>query len=83
MRAETDARLRIDGNEGWDLDTARELTPELIELGVEFVEQPFPAADLDAFRAYRELSPRLPVLIDEGCRDLASVAPIAATRTGS
>ena len=44
VRAETRARLRIDGNEGWDLETARELTPELIELGVEFVEQPFPAA---------------------------------------
>ena len=51
VRAETTARLRIDGNEGWDLDTARELMPELIELGVEFVEQPFPAQDLDAFHA--------------------------------
>jgi L-alanine-DL-glutamate epimerase-like enolase superfamily enzyme len=82
VRAETTARLRIDGNEGWDLDTARDLTPELIELGVEFVEQPFPAADLDAFHAYRELSPRLPVLIDEGCRDLGSVAPIAGYADG-
>jgi L-alanine-DL-glutamate epimerase-like enolase superfamily enzyme len=82
VRAETDARLRIDGNEGWDLSTARDLTPELIQLGVEFVEQPFPAEDLDAFRAYRELSPRLPVLIDEGCRDLRSVAPIAGYADG-
>ncbi|HEX6022393.1 MAG TPA: dipeptide epimerase [Solirubrobacter sp.] len=82
VRAETTARLRIDGNEGWDLATARDLTPELIELGVEFVEQPFPAADLDAFRAYRELSPRLPVLIDEGCKDLASVAAIAGYADG-
>src|SRR3954463_4543647 len=82
VRAETGARLRIDGNEGWDLATARELTPELIELGVEFVEQPFPAGDLDSFRAYRSLSPRLPVLIDEGCRDLSSGAPIAAYADG-
>jgi len=82
VRAETDARLRIDGNEGWDLATARELTPELIALGVEFVEQPFPAQDLDAFREYRALSPRLPVLIDEGCKDLRSVAPIAAYADG-
>ncbi len=58
------------------------LTPELIALGVEFVEQPFPAGDLDSFHAYRELSPRLPVLIDEGCRDLSSVAPIAAYADG-
>ncbi len=82
VRAQTSARLRIDGNEGWDLETARSLTPELIELGVEFVEQPFPAADLDSFHAYRELSPRLPVLIDEGCRDLRSVAPIAQYADG-
>ena len=77
VRAETGARMRIDGNEGWDLETARALTPELIELGVEFVEQPFPAGDLAAFHAYRALSPRLPVFIDEGCRDLSSVAGIA------
>ena len=40
------------------------------------------AADLDSFRAYRELSPRLPVLIDEGCRDLRSIAPIAQYADG-
>ena len=83
MRAETDARLRIDGNEGWTLDTARELTPELIELGVEFVEQPFPAADLDSLpRLPRARPTRLPVYIDEGCKDLASVAPIAQYADG-
>jgi len=82
VRAETGARLRIDGNEGWDLETARELTPELIALGVEFVEQPFPAKDLESFVAYRALPERLPVLIDEGCRDLASVADIARYADG-
>jgi L-alanine-DL-glutamate epimerase-like enolase superfamily enzyme len=82
VRAESAARIRIDGNEGWDIDTARELTPQLIALGVEFVEQPFAAADLDAFHAYRALPERLPVLIDEGCKDLASVAAIAAYADG-
>jgi L-alanine-DL-glutamate epimerase-like enolase superfamily enzyme len=82
VRAESGARIRIDGNEGWDLDTARDLTPELLELGVEFVEQPFPAGDLESFYGYRGLSPRLPVLIDEGCKDLASVANIAAYADG-
>lgn len=82
VREVTEARLRIDGNEGWDLDTARSLTPELIELGVEFVEQPFPADDIDSFLAYRELDTRLPVLIDEGCKDLASVAKIATYADG-
>jgi L-alanine-DL-glutamate epimerase-like enolase superfamily enzyme len=82
VRAQTDARIRIDGNEGWDLATARELTPELLELGVEFVEQPFPAADRDSFHAYRALEPRLPVIIDEGCKDLSSVAEIATYADG-
>ena len=54
----TDARLRIDGNEGWTLETARELMPELVAMGIEFVEQPFPAEDLDAYRALRELPER-------------------------
>jgi L-alanine-DL-glutamate epimerase-like enolase superfamily enzyme len=82
IRALTHVRLRIDGNEGWDLDTARSLTPELLAMGVEFVEQPFPAADRDSFLAYRELSQRLPVMIDEGCKDLASVAEIASYADG-
>jgi L-alanine-DL-glutamate epimerase-like enolase superfamily enzyme len=82
VRAQTSARLRIDGNEGWDLDTARGLTPELLALGVEFVEQPFPADDIESFLAYRDLDTRLPVLIDEGCRDLGSIAGIAEYADG-
>jgi L-alanine-DL-glutamate epimerase-like enolase superfamily enzyme len=77
VREVTAARLRIDGNEGWTLDTARELTPHLLRLGVEFVEQPFPASDVDSYHRYRELGRRLPVLIDEGCRDLRSLRAIA------
>jgi L-alanine-DL-glutamate epimerase-like enolase superfamily enzyme len=77
-----DATIRIDGNEGWDLATARELTPELRTLGVEFVEQPFAADDADSFLEYRELADRLPVLIDEGCKDLRSVAGIATYADG-
>ncbi|WP_028063417.1 dipeptide epimerase [Solirubrobacter soli] len=82
VRAETSARLRIDGNEGWDLDTAKALTPELIALGVEFVEQPFPAADIESFVEYRQLPERLPVLIDEGCKDLGSIPSIAMYADG-
>jgi L-alanine-DL-glutamate epimerase-like enolase superfamily enzyme len=56
--------------------------PELIRLGVEFVEQPFPADDLDSFVALRELHPRLPVVVDEGCHVLSDVAPAAAYADG-
>jgi L-Ala-D/L-Glu epimerase len=77
VRAESTAPMRVDANEGWTLELARELMPALVELGVELVEQPFPAADLDSFRALRELSPRPPVVVDEGCQNLSDVAPVA------
>jgi L-Ala-D/L-Glu epimerase len=82
VRAETLAPLRVDANEGWTLDSASELMPALIELGVELVEQPFPAADLDSFRVLRELAPRPPVIVDEGCHDLSDVAAVAGYADG-
>jgi L-alanine-DL-glutamate epimerase-like enolase superfamily enzyme len=77
-----EAALRVDANEGWTLESARELMPELIRLGVEFVEQPFPAPDIDSFMAFRDVEPRLPIVIDEGCQNLADVAPAAAYADG-
>jgi L-Ala-D/L-Glu epimerase len=82
VRSETDVPLRVDANEGWTLDSATELMPALVELGVELVEQPFPAADLDSFQGLREVRPRPPVVIDEGCQDLADVAPVATYAEG-
>jgi L-alanine-DL-glutamate epimerase-like enolase superfamily enzyme len=77
IRAESDAPLRVDANEGWTLEEARSLVPALVELGVELIEQPFGAADLESFRALRELSPRPPVIVDEGCQTLGDVAGVA------
>jgi L-alanine-DL-glutamate epimerase-like enolase superfamily enzyme len=82
VRAETDAPLRVDANEGWTLEEARSLVPALRDLSVELIEQPFPAADLESFRALRELSPRPPVIVDEGCHDLGDVAPVAGYADG-
>lgn len=82
IRTLSRARLRIDGNEGWDFDTARELMPRLVEMGVEFVEQPFPVADEDSYQKVRELPDRIPVIIDEGCLDARSVAAVAGYADG-
>ena len=82
VREESDAPLRVDANEGWTLESARELMPELIRLEVEYVEQPFPAGDIDSFLRLRELEPRLPVVVDEGCHDLTDVAPAAGYADG-
>ena len=80
--AESDAPLRVDANEGWTLEAAREIVPALVELGVELIEQPFPAADLESFRALRELRPLPPVIVDEGCQDLGDVAAVAGYADG-
>jgi L-alanine-DL-glutamate epimerase-like enolase superfamily enzyme len=80
--AAPEATLRVDGNEGWTLEVARSLAPALVELGVQFVEQPFPVADVDSVRALRELEPRLPVVVDEGCADLGDVVPVAGYADG-
>ncbi len=56
--------IRVDANTGWSRADAIDLLPELVELGVELVEQPFPA------RAYRDLGwlqerSSLPIVADE------------------
>ena len=73
IREVTALPLRIDANEGWTLDTARALTPRLVELGVDLLEQPFPADAVADHRRYHEWPDRLPLFLDEGCSDVDSV----------
>lgn len=56
--------LRVDANTGWSRDDAEGLLPELIELGVELIEQPFRA---EAHRDLGWLQERsaLPIVADE------------------
>lgn len=82
VRAETDVPLRVDANEGWTLETARELVPELLALGVELIEQPFPAGDEDSLAGLAELHPRPPIVLDESCHDLSDVAGAARYADG-
>jgi L-alanine-DL-glutamate epimerase-like enolase superfamily enzyme len=64
VRDTTDRLLRVDANEGWTIESARERLPWLHSLGVEFVEQPLPADRLEETRALRRESP-LPFYADE------------------
>ncbi len=73
LRKHTDARFRIDANCGWTADQAIELSAPLKELGVEFLEQPLPAADRDGAAKLFEHS-ALPVIADESCITEADVA---------
>jgi L-alanine-DL-glutamate epimerase-like enolase superfamily enzyme len=58
--------IRVDANTAWTRADAQRLLPELVDLGVELIEQPFPA------RAYRDLAwlqerSTLPIVADESC----------------
>jgi L-alanine-DL-glutamate epimerase-like enolase superfamily enzyme len=64
------ARLIIDANEGWTPEVYTDLAPHLLRLGVELVEQPFPAGKDDMLA---EIARPLPVCADESCFDRASL----------
>jgi L-Ala-D/L-Glu epimerase / N-acetyl-D-glutamate racemase len=82
IRAVCDLPLRVDANEGWNLAEARELMPVLVELGVELIEQPFPAGERGAFRELRALGSGIPLVVDEGCHTLRDVADVATYADG-
>ncbi|MGB0571689.1 MAG: N-acetyl-D-Glu racemase DgcA [Alphaproteobacteria bacterium] len=63
--------LIVDANEAWDVETYRELVPALAALGVELIEQPFPAGDDGALAT---LPRPIPVCADEAFHDRASLA---------
>ena len=64
IRLETDKIIRVDANEGWDLETGIEMCQWLSEKGVEFVEQPFKSTNLKDTAELRKKSP-LPLIADE------------------
>jgi L-Ala-D/L-Glu epimerase len=80
VRETTDAPLQVDVNEYWTIGEARELLPQLAELGVDYCEQPLPAGDPDG-SALKWESP-IPIYVDEDCRTLDDVAACAERAHG-
>jgi len=64
------ARIIVDANEGWTPELYTKIAPVLLKLGVEMVEQPFPAGDDEALRTLKRV---LPVCADESCHDCSSL----------
>ena len=58
--------LRVDANAAWTPKQALVMVNVLVECGVEYVEQPVAAHDIDGLRFVRERSV-LPVIADESC----------------
>ena len=76
-----DAVLRVDANTAWTVGEALRALPMLAEYGVELVEQPLPAADVEGLRRLRRRSP-LPIVADESCRSAADVPRLAGAVDG-
>jgi L-alanine-DL-glutamate epimerase-like enolase superfamily enzyme len=76
-----DARLRVDANAAWTPKHALRMIPFLRELGVEFVEQPLPAHDVEGLRFVRERS-TLPILADESCLVSSDIPRLAGAVDG-
>jgi L-Ala-D/L-Glu epimerase / N-acetyl-D-glutamate racemase len=64
------ARLLLDANESWSPEHYRKIVPELHELGVELIEQPFPA---NADEVLESLDHPIPVCADESCHTTADL----------
>ncbi|TXD47711.1 dipeptide epimerase [Polaribacter sp. IC073] len=66
LRKHSDAIFRIDANCGWTAKEAIENSFKLKELGVEFLEQPLKADDIEgAKKLYKNSA--LPIIADESC----------------
>ena len=70
------ARLVIDANQSWTVGLIQKLLPDLLDLGVECIEQPIPRgsdAELDG------LNSPIPIVADESCTDRHSL-PLLVNR---
>jgi L-alanine-DL-glutamate epimerase-like enolase superfamily enzyme len=79
-RSVTSRPIQVDANEGWTLDEALEVLPQLAELGVEYCEQPLEAGD-EGGRELKGRSP-LPIYVDEDCHTLTGVVDCAEIAHG-
>jgi L-alanine-DL-glutamate epimerase-like enolase superfamily enzyme len=64
------ARLLIDANESWSHEHYQEIVPALKQLGVELIEQPFPAKTDEILE---NLDHPIPICADESCHTTADL----------
>ncbi len=71
--------LRVDANQGYDLQTAIWVLRRLEECELQYVEQPLPAADLESLRILRRHI-SVPIMADEGVHTPADALCLATER---
>jgi len=73
VRTASNALIRVDANGAWSRERARALLPVLAECGVEIVEQPLAAGDLDGLRDLMSVRSRPRIFADESIRTAADI----------
>ena len=82
VRSVTKKPLRVDANEGWkDKEDAVRKINWLESQGVEFVEQPMPAAMIEEMRWVRRRV-HIPIIADEACLHPADIPKLAESFDG-
>ncbi|AWO00262.1 dipeptide epimerase [Chitinophaga alhagiae] len=66
LRKHTTATFRVDANCAWGVEETLRNAAAFKELGVEFIEQPMPAADWEGMKKVYQAS-ALPLIADESC----------------
>jgi L-Ala-D/L-Glu epimerase len=79
--AAPEKRLRVDANAAWTAKHAVKMSDFLADQGVEMIEQPVPATDIEGLRFVRKRS-RLPVFADESCLVATDIAKLAGAVDG-
>jgi L-Ala-D/L-Glu epimerase len=79
--AAPEKRLRVDANAAWTAKHAVRMSDFLAEQGVEMLEQPVAANDVEGLRFVRKRS-KLPVFADESCLVAADVAKLSGAVDG-
>lgn len=72
-----EVRLRIDVNGAWDPPTAEERLDAIARFGIEYVEQPLPAHEIEASAELRRRV-RIPIALDESAESPGAVRAILA-----
>ena len=81
VREVYDKPIRVDANTGWTPEMARSLLPALVGLGVELIEQPFPATRLAWLAELQQGSP-LPIVADESCVTIEDLDALVGVTAG-
>jgi L-alanine-DL-glutamate epimerase-like enolase superfamily enzyme len=81
VRSITDRPVRVDANEGWTLEDAQSRLEWLEKMGVELVEQPLPADQLEESAELKRSSP-LPLIADESVHRASDVPRLAKAFDG-